>query len=136
MRENTTKNRLISMIHAQKNQAGLNDNEYRALLSGTASGKESCKNMNTKELFNVFNAMNALLVKQGAKPFIFVNRPSYPTLREAVLARAENILGEDYQTRLDGFLARMKKPSIESCSDKDLRQIMGFLSNLERQNKG
>ena len=134
--EYTTKNRLISMIHAQKNQAGLNDNEYRALLSGTASGKESCKNMNTKELFNVFNAMNALLIKQGSKPFIFVNRPSHPTLREAVLARAENVLGEDYKSRLDGFLARMKKPSLKDCSDKDLRQIMGFLSNLERQNKG
>lgn len=134
--EYSTKNRLISMIHAQKNQAGLNDNEYRALLSGTASGKESCKNMNTKELFNVFNGLNHLLIKQGQKPFVFVSRPGYATLKDAVLARAENVLGEDYKSRLDGFLARMKKPSLKDCSDKDLRQIMGFLSTLERTNKG
>lgn len=134
--ETSTKSRLIKLIHTQKRQAGLNDAEYRALLMGASSGKDSCTAMNHKELFNVFNGLNHLLIKQGQKPFVFVSRPGYATLKDAVLARAENVLGEDYKSRLDGFLARMKKPSLKDCSDKDLRQIMGFLSTLERTNKG
>lgn len=50
------RHRLIAQVHIGKNQLGLDDDTYRALLNG-ATGKESCTAMSFSELHQVIHAL-------------------------------------------------------------------------------
>ena len=100
MGNKTNRSRLISLIHAQKNAAGLDDATYRLIISG-ASGKQSCTECCMKELKQIFTDLNSILEKQGKQTFRYYPRWEQPTLKDAVTARAKKILGEDWQNRLD-----------------------------------
>lgn len=132
--ENKTTNRshLIGLIHAQKSAAGLSDDNYRILINGITN-KTTCKDCSMIQLTEIFAQLNAILKQQGTEPFkYFAHRP---TLRDAVEARAQKVLGNDFEKRLTGFLARIKKPNLASCTEHDLRAVMGFLSTMERCGK-
>lgn len=131
-KKKTNRSRLIAMIHTMKTTARLSDDEYRLILSG-ATGKESCKDCSMKELFTVFDDLNIVLQKKGEKKFFFKWEHQQATMQDAVIARARRILGDDWENRLNGFLQSRKKESLSLCSDKELRQIQGWLSNEERR---
>lgn len=127
------RNHLISLIHAQKTAAQLTEEQYRLIVSG-ATDHTSCSECTTKELFSVFHDLNIILSKQGKKKFIISKQKAFPNLKNAILARAKKLLGSEYEIRLNGYLARLKRTSLDDCNNNELRQIMGFLSTLERKN--
>lgn len=61
------RNRLIAQIHIGKNQLGLDDDTYRALLKG-AAGKTSCGEMTFGQLHQVVTAMKQRGFKPKGKP--------------------------------------------------------------------
>lgn len=129
----TNKDKLIQLIHIQKGKIGLTDDDYRVILEST-TGESSCSKLNYSQLFQVFNNLNNILKKQGKKALIF-KKNTDATLQEAVVNRAEKILGPACQTRLQGFLQKIGKNSIQDCNFQELRRVMGFLSTIERSQK-
>ena len=136
-KEKTYRARLIGMIHMQKSAAQLTDEEYRLIISG-ATGKQSCSDCNIKELFAIHYDLNAVLIKQGKKGFVFYRNPrpkGNTTIQDAVVAKAKKVLGDNWNERLDGFLKKLNRTSLKSCTDKEIRQIMGWISSTERSKK-
>lgn len=135
MQNRTNRSRLISLIHAQKNSAGLDEETYRLIISG-ASGKQSCTECSMKELKQIFTDLNSVLEKQGKQTFRYYPRWEQPTLKDAVTARAKKILGEEWQNRLDSFSqTRFSKAKYILCTNAELRSIMAFLTNVERKER-
>lgn len=136
-KEKSYRARLIGMIHIQKSAAKLTDEEYRALVTG-ATEKQSCSECSIQELFAIHRDLNAVLIKQGQKGFTFY-RNSKPkggaTIQDAVIARAKKVLGESWEERLKGFLQKLNKTSVYKCTDKEVRQIMGWISSVAKKEK-
>ena len=135
MKNKSNRSRLISLIHAQKNAAALDDPTYRLIISG-ATGKQSCTDCTMQELKVVFTDLNSVLEKQGRQTFRYYPRWEQPTLKDAVAARARKILGKDWQNRLDSFAqTRFSKAKYILCTNAELRSIMAFLTNVERKER-
>lgn len=132
VQQKSNRSRLITIIHAQKSSAGLDDATYRTIIYG-ATGKSSCTECSYKELNAVFYDLNTVLLKRGKEPFKFFAHYEKPSLLDAVIARAKKILGEDWQNRIDQFLtAKVRKTTLNCLNQKELRQVMGFISTVER----
>lgn len=135
MEQKSNRSRLIGLIHVQKTSAKLDDETYRAIISG-ATGKESCIDCTMTELKAVFRTLNLILGKQGKKPLSFYPRWEPPTLKDAVIARARKILGDDWENRLDSFSqAKFSKIKFRLCNKSELLRIMAFLTNVERKER-
>lgn len=131
--QKSNRTRLISLIHAQKNAAVLDDETYRIIVNG-ATGKDSCSDCTMQELKNIFVDLNSVLCKQGKRTFSFYQRWEPPSLSDAVTARAKKILGEDWRNRLDSFSqSKFGKKSFRCCDNSELRRMMAFLTTLERR---
>lgn len=128
----SAKLRLISVIHAQKNKAGLTDDEYRMVIFG-ATGKQSCKACNLQELKSIYYDLNLILSKKGIEKF-FYTQNNQRSLVSVIISRAEKVMGADYQKRIQGFLHKMKKKSLDDCTDQELRRLLGFISTISRKN--
>ncbi|WP_147613837.1 phage protein GemA/Gp16 family protein [Treponema pectinovorum] len=127
----SNRNRLISLIHAQKKAAHLNDENYRTIVYG-ATGKQSCSECDMTELKTIFNDLNSILETQKQKPFRFFPARQ-TTQKEAVVARAKRILGDGWESRVTQFIqTKVKKHSLSFCTQNELRQVMGFISTIER----
>lgn len=59
MSNNTIKPRLIRLIHIAKQQVGMSDNDYRALLANVSRGKTSSKDLTAEQLETVLRHMKA-----------------------------------------------------------------------------
>lgn len=135
MDENRKK--LISLIHAQKTAAHLTEDEYRMIIAGTTD-HTSCTQCSYKELWQVFNDLNVILERKNLQKFYFhpVKKQNTPFgMQGAVIARARKILGTEWQKRLNGFLEHIQKKTLAECNNKELRQIMGMISTVERTEK-
>lgn len=133
--EKSYRARLIGMIHMQSNAAALTDEEYRSVIIG-ATGKDSCTHCEISELFAIHRDLNTVLVKQGRKPYVFHARKNRKmTIKDAVVAKANKVLGDDWSARLDGFMKRFNKSNLDACTDNEVRQIMAWLSTVERNKK-
>lgn len=130
----TYRGRLIGMIHMQKTAAQLTDEEYRLIIYG-ATGNQSCTECSMQDLFKIFADMNIVLERKGKEKFFFKWEQHQGTLQDSVIARAKKILGDEWEIRLKGFLKSHQKENLSQCSDKELRQIQGWLSNVERTGK-
>ncbi|MBR6153563.1 MAG: DUF1018 domain-containing protein [Treponema sp.] len=135
MEQKSNRSRLIGLIHVQKTVAKLDDETYRTIISG-ATGKESCTECTTQELRAIFRDLNLILEKQGKKTFSFYPRWEPPTLKDAVIARARKILGDDWENRLDSFSqSKFSKAKFRLCNKSELLRIMAFLTNVERKER-
>jgi hypothetical protein len=127
----------LARIHVLKKEAGLNDSEYRILLSGAAGVTSAAEIKLPDQYCRVIAALEKYLVSIGKPP---TGRPvpvsKQRTLYEAVEIRARHILGPGHQNRLAGYLKKMGKQELTDCSDIELRRVMGFLSSIERKEKG
>ena len=136
MKDNRSpRNRLIALIHAQKNAAGLSDDEYKTILYG-ATGKGSCTDCAQKELFSIFNDLNSVLEKRGQRKVVFRRNPNghkKTTIQDAVIYKARQTFGDGYYNRLQGYLKKMNKIDLASCDFKEIRQIMGWLSTEQKR---
>lgn len=133
-KKSTNRSRLIAMIHTQKSTAKLTDEEYRLIVSG-ATGKQSCTECSMQELFSIFADLNIVLQKKGKDRFFFKWEQHQGTIQDSIISRAKRILGDDWEKRLHGFLQNHQKQNLSQCSEKELRQIQGWLSNVERTQK-
>lgn len=134
-KDKSNRTRLISMIHAQKNTAKLDEDCYRTIIFG-ATGKQSCTDCDMTELRAVFYDLNIVLERQGKQAFRFFAKNEHPTQLDAVKVRAKKILGTDWQARLDQFIqTKVRNTTLPCLTQKELRQVMGFLSTLERTAK-
>ncbi len=133
-------NKQIALIHIQKKELGLTDDEYRTILNST-TGKLSSADLNYYELGKVIEALNTLLVSSGKAALGYIDKKpssSYQSFKRqnfpnAVRAKAKATLGEHTDNRLNGFLQKMNRTSLEECSPKELRRVMGFLSTLQKK---
>lgn len=129
--------RLIGMIHMQKTAAHLDEDAYRAILFG-ATGKESCSDCSIDELFAAHRDLNTVLIKQGKTGFVFYKNAKPKgaiTIQDTAIFRAKKVLGYNWKERLDGFLHRINKTSVYQCNDNEIRQIMGWISTVERNER-
>lgn len=133
-KKKSNRSRLIAMIHTQKSAAQLTDEEYRLIIYG-ATGNQSCTECSMQDLFKIFADMNIVLERKGKEKFFFKWEQHQGTLQDSVIARAKKILGDEWEIRLKGFLKSHQKENLSQCSDKELRQIQGWLSNVERTGK-
>ena len=135
MDKRSNRSRLISWIHAQKNSAGLDEENYRLIVSG-ATGKHSCSECSMKELKEIFSDLNSVLSKQGKECYSFYPRWENPSMCDAVTARAKKLLGKDWKKRLDLFAkSRFKKDSYTKCDNNELKSVMAFLSKIDRKER-
>ena len=135
MSNKSNRTRLISMIHAQKNTAKLDEDCYRTIIFG-ATGKQSCTECDMTELRAIFYDLNIVLGRQGKQTFRLIIKNEHPTQLDAVKVRAKKILGTDWQKRLDEFIqTKVRNTTLTCLTQKELRQVMGFLSALERNAK-
>lgn len=122
----------------QRAAAGMQEDDYRALIYGLTC-KTSCSDLSLDELFKVFDQINLILLSKGRRPFFFKtgNRNTHHdySFNGAVEAKAKRILGDDWQSRLDGYIAKMGKKSLAECADADRRRVMAWLSAVERRLK-
>lgn len=133
-KKKSNRSRLIAMIHTQKSAAQLTDEEYRLIIYG-ATWNQSCTECSMQDLFKIFADMNIVLERKGKEKFFFKWEQHQGTLQDSVIARAKKILGDEWEIRLKGFLKNHQKENLSQCSDKELRQIQGWLSNVERTGK-
>ena len=120
----------IALIHIAKKQCCLSDDDYRALLQSCA-GISSAADIRSEFQFR--------MVMSGFKKLGFTSaRATARTPRSgfcsAVCARARAVLGDNYESRLAGFLRKMNRSSLSDCTADELRRVMGFISALERTN--
>ena len=110
----------IRFIHVAKTKLKLSDDEYQAILQGSA-GIDSAKEISNEVQFaNIRKALN----KAG-----FANTG----MLNATISRAKKILGDDWKLRLESYIKlRINHLGLNACNDKELRQAMSFLSTIER----
>ncbi|MCL1812257.1 MAG: regulatory protein GemA [Treponema sp.] len=127
-------NKELARIHAMKKEAELTDEDYRLLLSG-AAGIDSAKDIaSPDQYYKIITALSNLLMAKSKIPFgRSINKRQ--TFCDAVKVKASTVLGKDYQVRLSGYLRKMGKADLAKCNDWELRQVMGFLSRIEKQEK-
>ena len=114
-----------------KKEADITDDDYRVLLSG-AAGVESSKDIETPDqYYRVITALSNLIMAKGKIPF--GKSVEKQPFCNAVKAKANQVLGKDYQARLSGYLRKMGKADLVECNAWELRQIMGFLSRVGKQ---
>lgn len=132
----SNRSRLIGLIHCQKSALGLSDEEYRIIVRG-ATEKTSCSDCDMTELFKVFDDLNTLLEQNGKTRFYFKKQEggAKASFQDSVIFRAKKVFGETWFARLQGFLKSKGKTSLSDCDSKDLRQIMGWISAVQRRSR-
>ncbi|MGP1489950.1 MAG: hypothetical protein ACTTI6_02595 [Treponema sp.] len=126
----------LSLIHLQKAKAHLDDELYVTLLYSCASVDSAAKITTIQQFEAVVTALNKLLAAQGQSPLGDRNYiPHSSAFLHTVKVRACRILGPMWEQRLTGYLKKIGQSQLEECSHPQLRQVMGFLSAIERGNR-
>ena len=126
------KQKMIKLIHTQKTRAGIDDETYCVILM-EAADVQSSLHMETLKQFNaVITALNNLLVAQGKSPLGNSIQPVGQN-KNSLAKRAERILGVNASIRLDGFIRKFGKKSVNDLSTWEIRKCHAFLTNIERQ---
>lgn len=118
----------------------IKDDEYKKLLI-SLTNKSSCTNLDYKELSKVLDFFN----KSGFKEFKYSNlklrneediRKSTYKMRWSLMQRAKQILGDNHENRLKGFIKK-KFPfkRFDELNLKELRLTLGWISRIEKTNK-
>jgi len=126
------KQKMIKLIHTQKTRAGIDDETYCVILM-EAADVQSSLHMETLKQFNaVITALNNLLVAQGKTPLGKSIQPVgqniYPLIK-----RAERVLGENANIRLNGFIRKFGKISVNDLTPWEIRKCHGFLTSIEQR---
>ena len=128
----TQKQKMIKLIHTQKTRAGIDDETYCVILM-EAADVQSSLHMETLKQFNaVITALNNLLIAQGKTPLGGSTQP-IPRDVYPLVKRAEGILGENANIRLNGFIRKFGKSSVNDLSPWEIRKCHGFLTSIEQR---
>lgn len=117
-----------------KNTTGhvMTDSEYRIFLLHQ-TGKRSCSEMSDMELQQVIDAFRAV----GCSSMWDEQKRKHKESRRKTMAiintLSRDLFGHDREKRLLGFLeAKCKKSELHKCSDRELRQVIGWLRKLRQ----
>ena len=113
----------------------LSEDRYRIFLA-EITGKRSCSDMSMEELSAVISQMD----KVGWPEYAELERRNHRESRKRtigiIIASAKNALGESWEERLCGFMAaKIGKERLWSCTDNELRMLIGWLRRTERFGK-
>lgn len=152
------KKKLIARIHIAKNKAqrcpehglffaldgkcpqcgntgeSLPDFYYRQILL-SAGGKKSSTELSEENLKKVLEVFDKAGFKE-AYPYISpakAEKEAREALQKQIYFRAKQVLGPNWQFRLQGFLVRTVGTNYLSfCSMKQLRQVIGWINRAEK----
>ena len=127
-----TRKKLLALIHMGKKELGMDENTYRRMLRHL-TGKNSCKDMDVRELNYVLNYM---VVTGGFKPGEkYANYEA--TMAERLKYDARRILGQNWEKRLRGLCRKLTGiEAVEWLHHQQLRQVWGVLRKIEKQEMG
>lgn len=130
-----SRNKMLALIHLQKNKAKITDEQYIGILLDHAGVDSASKIENIKQFKSVIDALNKILIAQGKAPLGSSQNFILQSQRflNAVRAKANAVLGNHSKNRLQGYLRKMGKSGLEDCSMRELRRVMGFLSIIEKK---
>ena len=120
----------------QSNYLKIPDEAYREILFSLVL-KNSTTQMTLSELITTLSFFQDCGFVVKNKPFN-VNKEleqEKERVRKAIIDKALDVLGDNYQTRLDGILKYIGRESIEFCNMKDLRRIHGFISSIQKKER-
>lgn len=129
-------NKLIATVHIAKNQLGMDDDSYRALLQHT-TGKNSCSKMSLAELGQVIAAMKqkGFAVKSNkshGKPHNFESQ-AMPLM----ITRIEQLLAAQGLSWAYADAIAQQMFGIQKCAwlrqEKQLKAIIAALYNKQRR---
>ncbi|NQT60794.1 MAG: DUF1018 domain-containing protein [Bacteroidetes bacterium] len=112
----------------------MTDGRYRSSLK-QLTGFDSCSKLTELQLEKVLD----LFKQVGFIPRITKEDPEKSlqnTLRQQVYLvqqKAQEILGENWEGRLDGFLRNMSRSSLKFCNHNELRKVHGWLSRTKKK---
>lgn len=129
------RNKMLALIHLQKNKAKITDEQYIGILLDHAGVDSASKIESIKQFKSVIDALNKILIAQGKAPLGSSQNFTSQSQRflNAVRAKANAVLGNHSKNRLQGYLSKMGKSCLEDCSMRELRRVMGFLSIIEKK---
>jgi len=126
------KQKMIKLIHTQKTRVGIDDETYCVILMEAADVQSSLHIETLKKFNAVITALNNLLIAQGKTPLGKSIQPVgqniYPLIK-----RAECVLCENANIRLNGFLRKFGKSSVNDLSPWEIRKCHGFLTSIEQR---
>lgn len=130
-----SRNKMLALIHLQKNKAKITDEQYIGILLDHAGVDSASKIENIKQFKSVIDALNKILIAQGKAPLGSSQNftPQSQRFLNAVRAKANAVLGNHSKNRLQGYLNKMGKSCLEDCSMRELRRVMGFLRIIEKK---
>jgi hypothetical protein len=127
------KRKMIKLIHTQKTRAGIDDETYCCILMGSANVQSSLDMQTIGQFTAVIAALNNLLIAQGKQPLIKPAMPLIPREIYILKKRAVRVLGVHADKRLEGFVRKIGKNSINDLSPLEIRKCHGFLTRLAQE---
>jgi hypothetical protein len=119
------KKKMIKLIHTLKTRAGIDDETYICILMEAADVQSSLHMTTLAQFSAVITALNNLLIAQGQSPLggsaKSIPRDVYPLIK-----RAERILGENAAKRLNGFVNKLGKNTIQNLSPWENKNMPCF----------
>jgi hypothetical protein len=126
------KQKMIKLIHTQKTRSGIDDETYCLILMEAADVQSSLDMQTITQFSAVITALNNLLIAQGKTPLGGSTKP-IPRDVYPLVKRAERVLGENANIRLNGFIRKFGKSSINDLSPWEIRKCHGFLTSIEQR---
>ncbi len=123
----TTASKAIAAIHVLKKQAGMSDDEYRAMLL-TQTGHASCKEMSLDHLQCVLDHFARLGIKSNARKR---RERVGGSSRQRLMAKLSAQLAAAGRNRnyLDGMVKRIAKvDALEFCDETALSKLIAALA--------
>lgn len=108
---------------------------YRSVLE-ELTGKDSCSLMEEEELRKVMDYFNQAGFSQ--LPYVSPRseqRKQDAAVRAQILRRAAEVLGDNWEARLSGFVAKMGKTALYSCGSRELRKVIGWINRIDRYDR-
>ncbi len=126
-----TRRKLLALIHMGKKEMGLDEDSYRRMLRHL-TGKNSCKDMEIRELNHVLNYMVVVGRFKPGKGYA-----NYEiAMAERLKRDAREILGPNWEKRLRGLCRKLTGvEAVEWLHHQQLRQVWGALRKIEEQEK-
>jgi len=99
------------------------------------TGEDSCSKLREEQLekvLDLYKQVGFVPKQQKENP----EKSLQNSLKQQIFLieqKAQSVLGESWQGRLDGFLRNMSRSSLKFCNHNELRKVHGWLSRLKKK---
>lgn len=112
----------------------ITDKRYRTLLMASG-GSQSCSTMSDAGLVKVMDLFDRAGFAK-AYPFVSMEDEAAKSRKKviwAIRARAPDVLGPDWERRVEGFIKKsFDKPSLTFCDPMELRKVFGWINRTDK----